>query len=219
MLVIKYMVHKTRTILQCTNKKRVLVSLVIVTTIAISMVFTPSLVVAQPLPSYLTIQFASIQRTPSGLNAGLQTAVTIPQDGSGGAFGYGLITNVGLSAVIVATTHKHILDSTSQNNNPLNPVWHTHYVSLAVSRGGPCGSNPQVVAISKEQPGFVGVSGNNVRLANMPLSFTGTNALNGAKITLTPGNNVQQVVSFTLTPLSGTVCVTNIQAAQNVRVG
>jgi hypothetical protein len=211
---------KTRAILHCANKKRVLVSLVIVSTLAISLVFTPSLAVAQPqpLPPYLTIQFASIQRTLNGLNAGLQTVGTIPQDGSGGAFGYGLITNVGFSAVIVATSHKNILDSISQNNNPLNPVWHTHYVSWAV-RGGPCGSSPQVVAITKEQAGFVGVSGNNVRLTNMPLSFTGTNALNGAKITLTPGNNVQQVVSFTLTPISGVQCVTNIHAAQNVRIG
>ena len=53
---------------------------------------------------YLTINTALVQT--SGLNAVLRTNGLIPTGGSGGAFGYGIITSAGLSAVIVTTTHQ-----------------------------------------------------------------------------------------------------------------
>ena len=53
----------------------------------------------------------------------LATKASIPEDGSGGAFGYGIITGTG---VVIVTT----LDSEAQNGNANNPVFHNHYVKL-----------------------------------------------------------------------------------------
>jgi hypothetical protein len=171
-------------------------------------------------PGYLTINQAQIQS--AGLNAVFQTNGAIPVDGSGGAFGYGIITSAGLSAVIVSTTHLGVRDSITQGSSvPPSSIWHNHFVSLAVFPSGPCGSNPQVTHITYQQPGRILVSGNQVLLQQIPISFTGTDALTGQPLTLTPGHDVQNVVSFKLDPkFSGpalqAVCVEDITSAQHI---
>lgn len=169
-------------------------------------------------PGYLIINNAIVQS--AGLNAVLRTNGVIPTDGSGGAFGYGIVTSAGLSAVIVATTHQGVRDSVTQGSGA-GPIWHNHFVTLSVITSGPCGGNPQVTAITFQQPGRVLVTSNLALLLRIPASFTGTDALTGKPITLSPGHNVQNVVSFILAPIfsGGTlkaVCVEHITPAQHI---
>lgn len=60
------------------------------------------------LSDLLTLDRAIVLKAPSGVYAALIAHGIIPKDGSGGAFGYGLLTAKGgtvqTSAVIVATT-------------------------------------------------------------------------------------------------------------------
>lgn len=173
---------------------------------------------ASTSPGYLTIRFAVINSAL--LDATLNTNGIIPTHGSGGAFGYGLITTAGLNAVIVATTHEGVKDSTTQGTDA-GPIWHNHFVRLAVIPSGPCGSNPQVTAITLQEPGQLFISNTNAILVRIPSSFTGTDALTGKPLTLTPGHNVQNVVSFVLQPIfQGStlkaVCVDDIMPAQHI---
>jgi YVTN family beta-propeller protein len=165
-----------------------------------------------------TISYAVVQT--SILDATLHTNGVIQTDGSGGAFGYGIVTSAGFSAVIVATTHEGVRDSITQGTGA-GPIWHNHFVRLAVIPTGPCGSSPQVTAITFQQPGQVFISDTNAVLLGIPSSFRGTDALTGQPLTLTPGHNVQNVVSFVLAPIfSGStlraVCVEHIIPAQHI---
>src|SRR5689334_16275926 len=77
-------------------------------------------------PGYLTINQAVVQS--AGLTAIYRTNGFIPVDGSGGAFGYGIITSAGLSAVIVSTTHLGVRDSITQGSSvPPSAIWHNHF--------------------------------------------------------------------------------------------
>jgi hypothetical protein len=174
--------------------------------------------IAQSSPGYLIINQALVQT--SGLNAIFRTNAIIPTDGSGGAFGYGIITSQGIAAVIVATTHQGVRDSVTQGADA-GPIWHNHFVQLGFGVTGLCGSNPEVVAITLQQPGKVLISGSQALLQGIPSSFTGTDALTGNPITLSPGHNVQNVVSFILDPkFQGgslkAVCVEHITPAQHI---
>ena len=170
-----------------------------------------------PVPSYLTINRALIRQ--EGLDAVIHTNGIIPKDGSGGAFGYAIITKQGLGAVIVATTHEGVEDSATQA--PGNgPIWHNHFVRLGPDSN--CGSDPGVLAITLEQPGRIAVTNDHVALQGIPSTFRGTNALNNQHLILSPGHDAQRVVSFTLKPIFNNqgglkaVCVQNIQDAQRV---
>jgi hypothetical protein len=158
-------------------------------------------VLADTSSPYLNIKTAVVNGAVNGaaLQAVLYTGGHIPKDGSGGAFGYGILTSAGDNAVIVATTHKGVKDSIAQGSDA-GPIWHTHFVRLGVDKTGPCGSNPEVQAITFEQPGRVVVTGNTAIFDLIPSSFTGTDSLTGKPLTLTPGHNVQNVISFVLVP-------------------
>ena len=112
------------------------------------------------------------------------------------------------------------MDSILQHN-PTDPIWHNHYLSLAQSSA--CGQNNlEVKQITLESPGQIFVAGSHLILTDLPVpTFTGKNALNGTKITISPGTDVKDVVSFKLLPLfSGNtlthVCVTDIKSANTV---
>jgi hypothetical protein len=90
---------------------------------------------------------------------------------------------------------------------------------LGFGVSGLCGNNPEVVAITFQQPGRVVIAGSQAILQGIPSSFTGTDALTGKPITLSPGHNVQNVISFILDPkFQGgalkAVCVEDIIPAQ-----
>ena len=159
--------------------------------------------VPQASEDYLDIDKAVVAKAANKVQAVLQSHGHIPTNGDGGAFGYGILTTQGLNAIMVSTTHKGVLDSEDQRNKN-DPRWHNHYVSLAVNPVGPCGTNPAVTSITFQSPGEVVVSKDRAVMSNLPAKFTGTNALNGNPLTLNPGTNVQDVVSFVPDPIFGT---------------
>jgi hypothetical protein len=169
---------------------------------------------------YLDIDKATIAADPKKLQAVLQTHGHIPKDGSGGAFGYGILTEKGeFKAVMVSTTHKGVKDSVKQTNAN-DPVWHNHYISLGTN--ALCGNNPAVKDITFQSPGTIVVNKDRAVMANMPATFTGTDALTGKKLTLSPGTDVDNVVSFKLDPKFNAkkelkaVCVTDIRNADRI---
>src|SRR3989442_2584009 len=54
---------------------------------------------------FLAIKIAITQSETNELEAELVTHGLIPKDGSGGAFGYGILTGAGLDWIIVASNH------------------------------------------------------------------------------------------------------------------
>jgi len=216
------------------NQKIPLKFLMVVSTALVMAIAVPTNAVLAdtPSPPYLNIKTAVVNGAVNGaaLQAVLYTGGHIPKDGSGGAFGYGILTSASTNAVIVATTHEGVKDSIAQGSDS-GPIWHTHFVKLAVVPGGPCGSDPQVAAITFEQPGRIVVTGNTAIFDLTPSSFTGTAAMplidtqalptTGKPLTLTPGHNVQDVVSFKLKPIAPggvlqAVCVTQLAHAHQI---
>ncbi len=107
------------------------------------------------------------------------TGYDVPTDGSGGAFGYGVITSAGLRAIIVTTTHAGVLDSVAQEDAD-DPVFHNHYVALENLPDDPSCPGLQVVDISFQEPGDVDVSGHGVVMEDTPYYFGGTHSLTEA---------------------------------------
>jgi hypothetical protein len=181
--------------------------------------------------SYLDIRKAVVEVDDNDLEAKLKTSASIP---TSGAFGYGLLTgdtsDAGalITGVVVATTHGGVLDSEDQAN-AADPVWHNHFVNLAVETGGICDPNTnlaafgspalEVSAITFQSPGEVEVKGKSLEFDNIPFTLAGTlpPVLGGGPVTITPGSDVSLAVSFTLDPkfngpggsLSN-VCVENV---------
>ena len=163
-------------------------------------------------------------QTDGGLDAFLRTHGLIPQDGEGGAFGYGILTTntlTGDGSLTVATTHGGVLDSIEQQDIS-DPVWHNHMVKL-VAPPNNCGTDMEVGQITWEQPGDVLINGKTAQLINIPNVFSSPSSFNpnGPDETYEPGNEVQTVVSFKLAPIPDTggsapdgtldaVCVTDI---------
>lgn len=169
---------------------------------------------------FLNIREATIDADSDEMSAFLKTHGHIPTNGDGGAFGYGILTTEGLDAVVVSTTHAGVLDSEEQDNAD-DPVWHNHFVTLAEDSDN-CGNDPAVQSITFESPGQVDINDNNADLTQIPASFSGTDALSGDDLTIEPGTDVDDVVSFKLAPQFSdddeleAVCVTDIQYAENI---
>jgi hypothetical protein len=177
---------------------------------------------ATAVEDFLTIDRALVKADNEEISALLITHGIIPKDGSGGAFGYGILTGAGLDAVIVTTTHAGIKDSEVQDDAS-DPVFHNHYVKLATGLSGLC-DGPEVADLTFESPGDVNVLQELVALRHLPFSFSGTSALTNQPLTITPGGNVENVVSFTLEPKFddegnlAAVCVNDITPAQDLIV-
>ena len=169
---------------------------------------------------FLNIREATIGADSGEMSAFLETHGHIPTNGDGGAFGYGVLTDEGLDAVVVSTTHAGVQDSEEQSNAS-DPVWHNHYVTLSQDSDN-CGNDSKVESITFESPGQVDIRDDNADLTKLPSSFSGTDALSGADLTIKPGTSVKDVVSFKLAPQFNdngeleAVCVTNLQSAENI---
>jgi hypothetical protein len=169
---------------------------------------------------FLNIREATIDADSDEMSAFLETHGHIPTDGSGGAFGYGILTSEGLDAVVVSTTHAGVLDSEEQEDAD-DPVWHNHFVTLGEGSEN-CGNDPNVESITFESPGQVNINDNNANLRDIPASFSGTDALTNNDLTIEPGTDVDDVVSFKLSPQFNdndeleAVCVTDLQSAENI---
>lgn len=140
-----------------------------------------------------------------GFDAFLKTHGLIPQNGEGGAFGYGILTTnfeTGDGSLTVATTHAGVLDSAEQRNIK-DPVWHNHMVKL-VDDNPMCKKFDFAVGqITWKQPGDVLIKGKTAELIKIPNVFKSPSSFtpNGPKEIYEPGNEVQNVVSFKLTPV------------------
>jgi len=69
--------------------------------------------VADSIPGYLIIKKSKVEIGDDDLDAKIMTKGKIPKDGSGGAFGYGILTS-GLDNVLAVTTHQCASDSPVQ---------------------------------------------------------------------------------------------------------
>jgi hypothetical protein len=168
---------------------------------------------------FLNIREATIDADSDEMSAFLETHGHIPTNGDGGAFGYGILTSEGLDAVVVSTTHAGVLDSEEQSDAN-DPVWHNHFVTLATDPKN-CGDDPAVQSITFESPGQVNIEDNSADITQIPSSFSGTDAFSEDDLTIEPGTDVDDVVSFKLSPQSNdddelVVCVTDIQSAENI---
>ena len=197
-------------------------------------VFATSTIVLAPVIASTIEDFLNIERATVDINdddlkkAKIQTEGHIPQDGSEGAFGYGVITDKGLEAVIVTTTHAGVYDSEEQDDAG-DSVFHNHYVALTEDEDN-CGDDPKVEKITFESPGEVDIQKRNALIENVPLKFTGTSVTPvtdeedvefGEDIKFRAGNDVDNVVSFKLEPqFDGddieAVCATDIEPADKV---
>jgi hypothetical protein len=139
--------------------------------------------------SFLDITKAGIENGKKNVSVEIKTGATIPNDGSGGLFGYGAFGDSG--KVLAVTTHPGVLDSEAQHGVASNPVFHTHIVELKTIT--PCASGLAVASASFETVGKLEVSGNSVEVSHVPVSTVG-------KLTGT-------VVSFTLSGEGGDICV------------
>lgn len=158
---------------------------------AISMIITPAFATG-----HLTITDSSAKITGQKLKVDITTAGTIPLDGSGGAFGYAVLTNGGTGAldnVLVLVTHLGIDDSGFED--PVSGI-HTHVLDLTGPSSPNCdGFDAEVdlaasVANSAFDPNYQWkVKNNNVKIRNVPLADLG-----GA-------TEVLAVVAFTVTPV------------------
>lgn len=170
--------------------------------------------------NFLNIREATIDANSQEMNAFLETHGHIPTNGDGGAFGYGVLTTEGLDAVVVSTTHAGVLDSEEQTDAN-DPVWHNHFVTLGQNSNS-CGDDLNVESITFESPGQVDVQDSTADLTGIPSSFSGTDALSGDDLTIEPGTDVDDVVSFRLAPQFNdddeleAVCVTDVQSAENI---
>ncbi len=170
--------------------------------------------------NFLNIREATIDANSDEMTAFLETHGHIPTNGDGGAFGYGVLTTEGLDAVVVSTTHAGVQDSEEQTDAN-DPIWHNHFVTLGENSDN-CGNDLQVESITFESPGQIDIENSNADLTEIPASFSGTDALSKNDLTIRPGTDVDDVVSFRLSPQFNendeleAVCVTDIKSVDNI---
>lgn len=181
-------------------KNALIVSGFAVASLVAAMVISP--VAVSALADFLNLEQVLVRKNPSGLDALFRTDGLIPTNGNGNpsAFGYGLLTSGG---IIVSTTHKGVLDSATQGGNGNNPIFHNHFITLKSIAGTGCPTNAigAVDKITFQSPGQVRIQSTDALQARIPNSFTGTDSLTNQPLTLSPGNNVEDAISFSLIPI------------------
>ena len=143
----------------------------------------------------------------------IYTGLDVPVDGSGGAFGYGVISGAGLDAIIVTTTHAGVKDSIAQVDAD-DASFHNHYVTLHELADDAKCPGLEVKDISFQEPGDVSVSGKIVVMEDTPYYFAGTHSLSGDNISFNSDMEVGNIVYFTINPVNadGETSVTDIAA-------
>jgi hypothetical protein len=179
-------------------------------------------VFASTAESFLTIERADIldddERTISLIVEGL----LIPTNGTEGAFGYGILTDDG-DAILVTHTHRGVLDSEDQSSIE-DPIWHNHFIKLGDVEQ--CGEHQGVIDTTWQSPGEVNINNDSASVSDIPTDeFEGWDSITGEQLSMTLGEDVNDVISFKLNPVFGedgleAVCVTDIRSAeQEVNVG
>jgi hypothetical protein len=181
--------------------------------------FSAPSVFAPTAESFLTIERTnvSVNDDNNELMARLTAeGLLIPTNGTGGAFGYGILTDDG-DAILVAHTHAGILDSEDQRFVE-DPIWHTHFLKLGDVEQ--CGEDQGVINITWQSPGVVRIDDNTARISGIPTDeFEGWDSITGEPLSMRLGEDVSDVVSFKLDPVFGedgleAVCVTDIRSPE-----
>ena len=175
-------------------------------------------VFAPTAESFLTIERANVLNDDDDeLTATLNVeGLLIPINGTGGAFGYGILTDDG-DAILVTHTHPGVLDSEAQRFIE-DPVWHNHFVKLDDVEQ--CGEDQGVINITWQSPGVVTIDDNTARINDVPTNeFEGWDSITGEPLSMMLGDDISKVISFKLDPVFGedgleAVCVTDIRSAE-----
>lgn len=143
----------------------------------------------------------------------IYAGLEVPTDGSGGAFGYGVISGAGLEAIIVTTTHAGVYDSIAQEDAD-DASFHNHYVTLHELDDDAKCPGLEVKDISFQEPGDVDVSGKIVVIEDTPYYFAGTHSLSQENISFNSDMEVDSIVYFTIDPVNadGETSLTDIAA-------
>jgi hypothetical protein len=185
----------------------------------IGTIFDIAPVFAHTAESFLTIERADIltdeddeELTTTLIVEGLQ----IPINGTGGAFGYGILTDDG-DTILVTHTHPGVMDSEAQRFIE-DPVWHNHFVKLGDVEQ--CDEDQGVINITWQSPGVVTIDDNTAKINDVPTDeFEGWHSITGEPLSMMLGDDVSDVISFKLDPVFGeegleAVCLTDIRSAE-----
>ena len=185
----------------------------------IGTIFDIAPVFAHTAESFLTIERADIltdedeeELTTTLIVEGLQ----IPINGTGGAFGYGILTDDG-DTILVTHTHPGVMDSEAQRFIE-DPVWHNHFVKLGHVEQ--CDEDQGVINITWQSPGVVTIDDNTAKINDVPTDeFEGWHSITGEPLSMMLGDDVSDVISFKLDPVFGeegleAVCLTDIRSAE-----
>jgi hypothetical protein len=175
-------------------------------------------VFAPTAESFLTIERANVltdgdDELTTTLNV---EGLLIPINGTGGAFGYGILTDDG-DAILVTHTHPGVMDSEAQRFIE-DPVWHNHFMKLDDVEQ--CGEDQGVINITWQSPGVVTIDDNTARINDVPTDkFEGWDSITGEPLSMMLGDDVSDVISFKLDPVFGedgleAVCLTDIRSAE-----
>ena len=194
--------------------------------------------IADAMGNFLDVKNTKVKTDSSEVEkAFFTTKGKIPTDGSGGAFGFGIISSAGLEAIAVTTTHRGIQDSVAQEDAD-DPVFHNHYVALRDNTSpdwtGLCDDDSlEIVDISFEEPGDVDVKNKKAIMEDVPYYFGGTHSLSGENIAFQADKNVGAAVSFTIGPVDsdgeptldpaaiiagGSVCINDVELSDRLKV-
>jgi hypothetical protein len=195
----------------------IVVAVFIGTIIDVPPVFAPT------AESFLTIERANVLTDDDELAISLiLEGLLIPTNGTEGAFGYGILTDDG-DAILVTHTHRGVLDSEDQSSIE-DPIWHNHFIKLGDVEQ--CGEHQGVIDTTWQSPGEVNINNDSASVSDIPTDeFEGWDSITGEQLSMTLGEDVNDVISFKLNPVFGedgleAVCVTDIRSAeQEVNVG
>ena len=139
--------------------------------ISLAAVFTIA-ILASPLYAFaadhLVITDAEAEEDDGLWEVEIKTAADIPTDGSADAFGYGVISSLG---VLVATTHGGVGPDHPDQQGQGDPVMHTHVITLGGNAG--CPDNLAVATITS--PSFdIEVDDDELEIEDVPTSAAGT---------------------------------------------
>lgn len=176
-------------------------------------------VFASTAESFLTLERAdvSVDENDDDLTTRLFVeGVGIPNDGTEGKFGYGILEDDG-DVILISHTHPGILDSEDQRFSD-DPIWHNHLAKLGFVEQ--CGDDKGIVDITWQSPGEVRINDNVARIGGVPTNeFEGWDSMNGKSLSMTLGPAVSDVVSFKINPVFGddrleAICLTDIRSVE-----
>jgi len=170
--------------------------------------------------SFLTIERSSTSTDDGELSAELDAeGRLIPTNETHEAFGYGIITDDGDDAILIAHTHPGVLDSEAQGFID-DPTWHNHFVRLGKIEQ--CEEDKGIVETTWQSPGKIEINDNIASISDIPTDgFEGWDSRTGESLSMTLGERVSEVISFKLDPVFGkdgleAVCVTDIRSAEEM---